>query len=69
MWEPHLKECVKLALTIQLIEHNQLSAEDENEADVVDHNIESSKTHFIVVLLFHAPKHLIGILMNENFCK
>jgi len=45
-----LNGCVKLALTIQLIEHNQLSAEDMNEAEAIDHNIASIKTHFIVVI-------------------
>lgn len=42
--------CVKLALTIQLIEHNQLSAENAKEAEVIDHNNAFSKTHFIVAI-------------------
>jgi hypothetical protein len=45
-----LNGCVKLALTIQLIEHNQLSAENAKEAEVIDHNNAFSKTHFIVAI-------------------
>jgi len=45
-----LSGCVKLALTIRLIEHNQLSAEDVNEAEAIDHNIASSKTHLKVII-------------------
>jgi hypothetical protein len=47
---PHLNGYFKLALTIQLIEHNQLSAEDANEAEIIDHDIAHSKTHFIAVI-------------------
>lgn len=42
--------CVKLALTVQLTEHNQLSAEDVNEAEAIDRNTASIKTHFIVAI-------------------
>lgn len=45
-----MNECVKLGLTIQPIEYNQFSAEDANEAEVIDHNTASSKPHFIVVI-------------------
>jgi hypothetical protein len=45
-----LNGCVKLALTVQLIEHNQLSAEDVNEAEAIDRNTASIKTYFIVAI-------------------
>jgi hypothetical protein len=37
-----------LQLTIQLSEHNHLSAEDVKKAELIDDHIVSSKTHFIV---------------------
>jgi hypothetical protein len=45
-----LNGCVKLILTIQFSEHNQLSPENVKEAEVIDDHIVSSKTHFIVVI-------------------
>jgi hypothetical protein len=68
-----LNRCVKLALTIQLSEHNQLSAEDVKEPEVIDDNIVSSKTRFIVVIPHSITRnrcfHELELLLMNHFVR